>query len=64
MIYIIDYDRSGEESAKFVIPYEYMQDLLEKQSELAKKYFGLAFPEAPNGASNGVTTKEQNIREL
>lgn len=64
MIYIKDYDRNGEESAKFVIPFEYMQELLEQQNELAKKYFGLVFPDAPNGNSNGVTKKEQNIREL
>lgn len=64
IIYIKDYDRSGEESAKFVIPYEYMQELLEKQNELAKKYFGLNFPDAPNGNANGASKEEQSIGEL
>ena len=62
IIYIKDYDRNGQESAKFVIPFEYMQELLEKQNELAKKYFGLNFPDAPNGKPNEVSKEEQSIR--
>lgn len=49
MIYLKDYDGKGTETARFIIPYEMIEGLIETQSKYASRYLGVDFPGNPGG---------------
>lgn len=47
MIYLKDYNEEGTETARFIIPYEMIEELIETQSKYASRYLGVDFPGSP-----------------
>ena len=62
IIYLLDYDTDGSETARFIIPYTLVEELISNQSELAKKVLGHNLPDAPNGFENNANDLDDIIR--
>lgn len=63
MIYLKDYDEEGRETAKFVIPYEMVEELIENQSKYASRFLGMDFPGNPgDNHDDQINIDEENIR--
>ena len=54
-IYLKDYNEQGTETARFVIPYEIFEVLIEEQSKYASRYLKLDFPGNPGDNHDEAT---------
>lgn len=62
MIYLQDFDEEGNETARFVIPYEMFEGLIERQSIYARQYLNVDFPGNPGENHDEITTRQEELR--
>lgn len=56
MVYFRDFNTDGVETAKFMIPYNLIIQLIKDQSKQAKKVLGQSLPDAPSYPANKTNT--------